>query len=76
MADFAFVNISNSSPVYINLDYVVKIERGLDPREATTVKFRDGRTMVLARVEGDRLVEQLNLCCIQRKKDMQPRKTA
>jgi hypothetical protein len=75
MADFAFVE-SGSIPVYINLDYVIKIELGLDPRESTTVKFRDGRTMSLARSEGERLVQQLNLCCIPRKKEMQPRKSA
>jgi hypothetical protein len=76
MADFAAITESGVIPVYINVDYVVRIERGVDPREPTTVRFRDRRSISLSRSEGDKLVAQLNLCCNERKKGIKRRRTA
>ena len=67
MADFAIIHEQDILPVWINLDYVVRIDRGLDPHEPTSVHLRDGKTIVLSRAEGDKLVAQLNLCCQPRK---------
>ncbi len=66
MADFALIHESQVLPVWINLDYVVRIDRGLDPQEPTSVHFRDGKSIIIPRAEGDALVAQLNQCCIPR----------
>ncbi len=63
MADFASTVYDNVIPTWINLDYVVRIDRGLDPKEPTTVRFINGETISMKRSEGDKLVAQLNLCC-------------
>jgi hypothetical protein len=63
MSDFALIHEQNALPVWINLDYVVTINRGLDPQEPTSVHFRDGKSVVISRAEGDKLVAQLNRCC-------------
>jgi hypothetical protein len=68
MADFAIIHEQDVLPVWINLDYVVRINRGLDPHEPTSVHFSDGKSIVLSRPEGDKLVAQLNQCCQPRKK--------
>ena len=62
MADFASTN-DNGVPVWINLDYVVMINRGLDPQEGTEVFFINGQRLSLSRSDGSELVAQLNLCC-------------
>jgi hypothetical protein len=66
MADFAFTYDEGVLPVYINLDYVVRIDRGLDPKEPTIVRFAGGEKITMSRGEGDKLVAQLNLCCKRR----------
>lgn len=63
MADFALIHESNALPVWINLDYVIRIERGLDPTEPTLVRLVGNSKLTLSRAEGDRLVAQLNQCC-------------
>jgi hypothetical protein len=68
MADFAIIHEQDVLPVWINLDYVVRINRGLDPHEPTSIHFSDGKTIVVPRAEGDKLVAQLNLCCNPRQK--------
>ncbi len=71
MADFASTN-EDGVPVWINLDYVYKINRGLDPREPTSVYFINGESLSLSRSDGSLLVEQLNLCCIPRPVPVKP----
>lgn len=63
MADFAIIHEDNVLPVWINLDYVIRIERGLDPQEPTIVRMTGNKTIHLSRAEGDKLVAQLNQCC-------------
>jgi hypothetical protein len=69
MADFARTVRNHAVPVLINLDYVIEIDRGLDPQEPTIVRFINGDTIQLTRAEGTELVRQLNRCCIEREKE-------
>ncbi len=74
MADFAFVPESyGSGPMYVNLDYVVRIYTGLDPREPTEVVMVDGTSFQVTRSEGGKLIAQLNRCCRPRTEE-QPQK--
>lgn len=66
MADFAFTN-DNGVPVWINLDFVIVINRGLDPHEPTNVYFINGDRLQLSRSDGEKLVAQLNRCCTPRR---------
>ena len=56
MADFALVK---EKGVWINLDYVVRIERNVDEAESTAVVFADGTSFTLSRADGKRLVQQM-----------------
>ena len=63
MADFAIIHENDVLPVWINLDYVIRIDRGLEPKEPTNVRMTGNKTIQLSRAEGDKLVAQLNQCC-------------
>ena len=56
MADFGFVK---EQGVWINLDYVVRIERNVDEAESTAVVFADGTSFTISRADGKRLVQQI-----------------
>lgn len=71
MADFASTN-DNGVPIWINLDYVFKINRGLDPQEGTEVFFINGERLHLSRSDGGKLVAQLNQCCTPRRNSNKP----
>jgi len=45
MADFAFIK---DQDVWINLDYVVRMEPGADDEESTSVIFVDGSTFTIS----------------------------
>lgn len=62
MADFASVHLA-SGTVHINLDYVLKIDVGLDPQEPTHVRLTNGEVLKLPHQEGANLVQQLNRFC-------------
>ena len=62
MADFAAVQLA-SGIVHINLDYVLKIEVGMDSKEPTVVRLTNGEVLKLAHAEGTHLISQLNRCC-------------
>ena len=73
MADFAIIHEQDVLPVWINLDYVVRINPGLDPHEPTSIHFRDGTSIVVSRPEGSKLIAQLNQCCHPRQKQSRSR---
>ena len=56
MADFALVK---EQGVWINLDYVVRIESDGDDAESTSVVFADGTSFSISPADGKRLVRQL-----------------
>ena len=56
MADFAFIK---DQGVWINLDYVVRMEPGADDEESTSVTFTDGSTFTISQADGKRLVRGL-----------------
>ena len=56
MADFGFVK---EQGVWINLDYVVRIERNVDEARSTAVVFADGTSFTISRADGKRLVQQM-----------------
>ncbi len=56
MADFGFVK---EQGVWINLDYVVRIERNVDEAESTAVFFADGTSFTISRAYGKRHVQQI-----------------
>ena len=66
MADFAYV-VDAGRRIWINLDHVVRVTLGLDPREPATVSFVRGRALAVSAAEGRSLVNQLNRCCRRRK---------
>ena len=55
MADFAFIK---DQGVWINLDYVVRMEPGADDDESTSVTFTDGSTYTLSQAGGKKLVKR------------------
>ena len=55
MADFAFIK---DQGVWINLDYVVRMEPGADDDESTSVIFTDGSTFTISQADGKRLVKR------------------
>ncbi len=59
MADFASIRLS-SGAIYINLEYVLKIEVGLSEGESTVLRLTNGEVLKLTHSEGMRLLEQLN----------------
>ncbi len=56
MADFALVK---EQGVWINLDYVVRIESDGDDAESTAVVFADGTSFSISHADGKKLVRQL-----------------
>ena len=56
MADFALVK---EQGVWINLDYVVRIESDGDDAESTSVVFADGTSFSISSADGKKLVRQL-----------------
>ncbi len=56
MADFALVK---EQGVWINLDYVVRIEIDEDDAESTSVVFADGTSFSISPADGKKLVRQL-----------------
>ena len=59
MADFASVRLA-SGAVYVNLEYVLKIEVGLNEGEPTVLRLTNGEVLKIQHSEGMRLLEQLN----------------
>ena len=59
MADFASVRLTTGT-VYVNLDYVLKIEVGLSEGEPTVLRLTNGEVLKVQHSEGMRLLEQLN----------------
>jgi hypothetical protein len=66
MADFARI-VDRGVALWINLDYVTRIEPGLDPRKGTLVRVAVGQSFRLTGAQGRRLTGQLNRCCVRRK---------
>ncbi len=56
MADFAFVK---EQGVWINLDYVVRIEIDEDDAESTSVVFADGTSFSISPADSKKLLRQL-----------------
>ncbi len=56
MADFAWVK---EQGVWINLDYVVRIESDEDDAGSTSVVFADGTSFSISPADGKRLLRQL-----------------
>ena len=56
MADFTRIK---DQDVWINLDYVVRIERGDDEEGTATVTFADGSTFTISDADRKRLVNRL-----------------
>ena len=56
MADFGFIK---EQGVWINLDYVVRIEHGGDEAASTSVVFADGTSFAISHTDGKRLIRQL-----------------
>ena len=73
MADFAFVK---DQGVWINLDYVVRIESDGDDAESTSVVFADGTSFTLSSGDGKRLIRQLRPKPKKKKKKKKKEETA
>ena len=63
MADFAFIK---DQGVWINLDYVVRMEPGADNEESTSVTFTDGFT--ISQADGKKLARRFHPRKKKRKK--------
>jgi hypothetical protein len=59
MADFVSVRLSTGT-VYINLDYVLKIEVGLSEGEPTVLRLTNGEVLKVLHSDGMGVLEQLN----------------
>ncbi len=57
MANFAFIK---DQGVWINLDYVVRMEPDADDEESTSVTFADGSTFTVSQADGKRLARQFH----------------
>ncbi len=55
MADFAFIK---DQGVWINLDYVVRMEPDADDEESTSVTFADGSTFTVSQTDGKKLARR------------------
>lgn len=55
MADFAHIK---EQDLWINLDYVVRIEPGAAEAEATAVVFADGTSFSISNADGKRLLKR------------------
>ena len=56
MADFVRIK---EQDLWINLDYVVRIEPGADETESTAVVFADGTSFSISNADGKRLLGRL-----------------
>ena len=56
MADFARIK---DQDVWINLDYVIRIEPNVDEAGSATVTFADGSTFSISKADAKRLREQV-----------------
>ena len=65
MADFVSVRLSTGT-VYINLDYVLKIEVGLSEGEPTVLRLTNGEVLKVVHSDGTGLLEQLNRAKVMR----------
>jgi len=59
MADFASIRLSTGA-IYINLQYVLKIEFGDQEGESTVLKLTNGEVLKVPHSEGLRLLEQIS----------------
>ena len=55
MADFAFIK---DQGVWINLDYVVRMEPGADDEESTSVTFVDGSIFTISQADSKKLARR------------------
>jgi len=55
MADFAFIK---DQGVWINLDYVVRMEPDADDEESTSVTFADGSIFTISQADGKKLARR------------------
>ena len=65
MADFARIK---EQDLWINLDYVVRIEPGVDETESTAVVFADGTSFSISNADGKRLFSRLRPARKKKKK--------
>ena len=56
MADFTRIK---DQDVWINLDYVIRIEPNVDAAGSATVTFADGSTFSISKADAKRLLEQV-----------------
>ena len=70
MADFARIK---EQDLWINLDYVVRIEPNADEAGSTTVVFADGTSFTISNADGKRLLKRFGP---QKKKKKKKKKTA
>ena len=71
MADFAHIK---EQDLWINLDYVVRIEPNADEAESTTVVFADGTSFTISNTDGKRLLQRFRPQ--KKKKKKKKKKTA
>ncbi len=57
MADLAFIK---DQGVWINLDYVVRMEPDADDEESTSVTFADGSTFTVSQADGKKLARRFH----------------
>ncbi len=69
MADFAHIK---EQDLWINLDYVVRIEPNADEAGSTTVVFADGTSFTISNADGKRLLKRFG----PQKKKKKKKKTA
>ena len=65
MADFGFIK---EQGVWINLDYVVRIEPNADEDGSTAVFFADGTSFTISNADGKRLLNRLRPPAKKKKK--------
>ena len=59
MADFASIRLTTGA-IYINLEYVLKIEFGAQEGESTVLKLTNGEVLKIPHSEGLRLLDQID----------------
>lgn len=69
MADFKLIK---EQGVWINLDYVVRIESNEDEAETASVVFADGTSFTLSHADSKRLARQLRPQKKKKKKKKKP----
>ncbi len=71
MADFAFIK---DQGVWINLDYVVRMEPDADDEESTSVTFADGSTFTVSQADDKRLARRFRPSEKKKKKKKKKKK--